>query len=207
MSPQYINIPIFPLPEVVFFPGTLLPLHIFEPRYKRMISDLVQNGQLLGIVQLRPGWDKDYYGAPPVYKVLGVGELVEHRRYDDGRFDILLEGKFRGLIRSESLQNDYRVAETEMMEDIWPSDETETVTSNHHRLMSVFQKLESTLPDTVTLPRLKTAEPPTAGELTDILASVFVEDAYDKQCLLSETNVARRQRLLEVQLNTLFHGI
>src|SRR5687768_12707370 len=100
MTAHSVTIPIFPLPDLVFFPGTLLPLHIFEPRYKRMISDLLADGRLLGVVQLRPGWDKDYYGNPAVYKVMGVGELVEHRRHADGRYDILLEGKFRGLIRS-----------------------------------------------------------------------------------------------------------
>jgi Lon protease-like protein len=49
-------LPLFPLPDLVFFPSTRLPLHVFEPRYRKMVSDALEADQRFGIVLLRPGW-------------------------------------------------------------------------------------------------------------------------------------------------------
>ena len=68
-------IPIFPLPNVVFFPDTYLPLHIFEPRYRDMITDADQDGQCIGMVLLKTGWEDDYYGNPPVFSLGCIGRI------------------------------------------------------------------------------------------------------------------------------------
>ena len=60
-------LPLFPLPNLVFFPQTRLPLHIFEPRYRQMVADAVASDQRFGIVLLRPGWETDYFGAPAIH--------------------------------------------------------------------------------------------------------------------------------------------
>ena len=52
------EIPIFPLPNVVLFPAALLPLHIFEPRYRTMVGDALEGERLIGMVMLRPGWER-----------------------------------------------------------------------------------------------------------------------------------------------------
>ena len=65
-------LPIFPLPNLVFFPNTRLPLHVFEPRYRQMITDAMETDKRFGIVLLRPGWEIDYFGAPAVH---GCGTL------------------------------------------------------------------------------------------------------------------------------------
>ncbi|MGH7405380.1 MAG: LON peptidase substrate-binding domain-containing protein, partial [Candidatus Methylomirabilales bacterium] len=79
------EIPIFPLPNVVFFPHTLLPLHIFEPRYRQMLADCLTGERWLAVVLLRPGWEAEYYGRPAVYAVAGAGEIVASERLPDGR--------------------------------------------------------------------------------------------------------------------------
>src|SRR5215472_12128973 len=61
------TIPVFPLPNVVLFPKTYLPLHIFEPRYRQMVDDTVMGGQCIGMALLKEGWESDYYGNPPVF--------------------------------------------------------------------------------------------------------------------------------------------
>ena len=61
------TIPIFPLPNVVLFPNVFLPLHIFEPRYRAMVADALKGDRMIGMVLLRPGWEGDYEGRPPVY--------------------------------------------------------------------------------------------------------------------------------------------
>jgi len=60
-------LPLFPLPNVVLFPGVFLPLHIFEPRYKEMVADALAGDRIIGMALLRPGWEADYEGRPPIY--------------------------------------------------------------------------------------------------------------------------------------------
>jgi len=69
-------IPLFPLATVVFFPNTLLPLHVFEPRYRQMIKDIIDGERIIGMVLLKPGWEKSYEGNPEIYSVVGMGRIV-----------------------------------------------------------------------------------------------------------------------------------
>lgn len=74
-------LPLFPLPDTVFFPHTLLPLHVFEPRYRAMVADCLGGEKRMVVVRLVPGWEQDYYGRPPIHTVAGAGELVEAHGY------------------------------------------------------------------------------------------------------------------------------
>jgi Lon protease-like protein len=91
------EIPLFPLPNVVLFPAALLPLHIFEPRYRAMVGDALEGERLIGMVLLRPGWKRAYEGTPAVYPVGCAGFITHADRLPDGRFNIMLRGieKFR----------------------------------------------------------------------------------------------------------------
>src|SRR5512144_2094739 len=79
------RIPVFPLPNVVFFPKTYLPLHIFEPRYRRMVADVTMGGQCIAMALLKEGWEPDYYGNPAVYPALCIGRIVSVQPLPDGR--------------------------------------------------------------------------------------------------------------------------
>jgi uncharacterized protein len=91
------EIPLFPLPNVVLFPAALLPLHIFEPRYRAMVDDALEGERLIGMVMLRPGWEIAYERAPAVYPVGCAGFITHADRLPDGRYNIMLRGleKFR----------------------------------------------------------------------------------------------------------------
>ena len=104
------RIPVFPLPNVVFFPKTYLPLHIFEPRYREMVAEVAAGQQCLGVTLLKAGWEHDYYGNPPVYEVGCVGRLVRLERLPDGRSNILLQGLHRFDICEEFFDKRYREA-------------------------------------------------------------------------------------------------
>jgi uncharacterized protein len=93
-------IAVFPLPNVIFFPQTNLPLHIFEPRYCEMIRDTLENKQMIGMFLLQPGWQDDYYGNPPIYSVGCAGELIHVENLPEGKFNILL----RGISRVRALE-------------------------------------------------------------------------------------------------------
>src|SRR5262245_36105334 len=109
--------PIFPLPNVVLFPGTYLPLHIFEPRSRRMTEAALAADAVIGMVLLRP--DVDAMAArAPTFAVGCAGRIVEHRRLDDGRFHLLLYGERRFRIARELESRAlYREVEAELLHD------------------------------------------------------------------------------------------
>ncbi len=113
MVPLPENIRIFPLSEVVLFPDTLLPLHIFEPRYRAMLSDALATDGIIGMTLI-----KDAQAPEPaaVYATGCAGRVVEHEEFDDGRSMIVLRGtaKFRIL---EELDTDepYRVVRAQAL--------------------------------------------------------------------------------------------
>jgi len=110
-------VPLFPLPNVVLFPQMPMPLHIFEPRYRKMVSDALGGGHVIGMALLRPGWEPNYEGRPPVYGIAGAGVIEQCEPLDDGDYNIVLRGFTRFRIASERDDQPYRVAEAEPLED------------------------------------------------------------------------------------------
>jgi Lon protease-like protein len=105
------RIPIFPLPGVVFFPETMLPLHVFEPRYREMLADALAGDRILGVQLLDPSGRPDAAGRPAVHAIGCAGEIAEHEPLADGRSNILLRGVFRYRIEREIAgERPYRVA-------------------------------------------------------------------------------------------------
>lgn len=103
-------LPLFPLPNLVFFPSTRLPLHIFEPRYRQMVADALESEERIGIVLLRPGWETDYYGRPPIHMHGTIGRIEQAVPLDDGRYNILVHGDVRFRIVEEMASEPYRKA-------------------------------------------------------------------------------------------------
>jgi len=104
------RVPVLPLPNVVFFPKIYIPLHIFELRYREMVTDAAARGQWIGMALLKEGWEHEYYANPPIYEIGCVGRLVSVQRLLDGRFNILLQGLHRYEIREQFYDKSYRQA-------------------------------------------------------------------------------------------------
>src|SRR5438876_8561719 len=158
-------LPLFPLPNVVLFPNVFLPLHIFEPRYREMIADALASDRLIGMVLLRPGWDRDYEGRPPVYPVgcSGVVTHAEHLR--DGRYDIVLRGLDRFRIVEEDASRSYRRAIVETVPHLAPAGDQRRI------IHTCRAKLESSLG---TEPRVGDARIPSATPV-EALANTLVQ--------------------------------
>src|SRR3989442_1788524 len=109
-------IPVFPLPNVVFFPRTYLPLHIFETRYRRMVRDAAASHQMIGMVLLKEGWETDYEGTPAIFPIVAVGRMGTVQALSDGRFKILLQGLSRFQIQAELGCESYRQGQIKLTE-------------------------------------------------------------------------------------------
>lgn len=113
---------IFPLGEVVLFPDTLLPLHVFEPRYRKLVADALDDDRTIGMVLIR-GANGPVDPAPPdrpdrptVYEIGCAGRIVEHEPLENGRSMIVLRGMVRFRIRRElEVADPYRVVEAQAL--------------------------------------------------------------------------------------------
>jgi Lon protease-like protein len=95
-------IPIFPLPSVPLLPHAVAPMHIFEDRYRQMVEHaLDSSGQIAMAVFQDSDWKQEYHGRPPVRPCVCLGQIVQHERLPDGRYNILLQGVCRARIRKE----------------------------------------------------------------------------------------------------------
>jgi len=112
---RHILLPIFPLPDVVFFPETELPLHVFEPRYRELLSDALDGDRTIGIQLLDPARPADPDGRPAVHAIGCAGTIIDYEPLDDGRSNIVLKGEFRYRIGAERSEDGkpYRVAEVD----------------------------------------------------------------------------------------------
>jgi Lon protease-like protein len=114
------RIALFPLPNVVLFPETRVPLHIFEPRYRQMTAAALASARVIGMATVVPESAAEIAGDPPLFPIGCAGVIEKAQRRDDGRFDIVLRGTQRFRIREElprSGERLYRVARVEMLEE------------------------------------------------------------------------------------------
>ena len=94
-------IPLFPLPSTVFYPGTPLPLHIFEPRYRQMTADALEGERKIGMVLLKPDWEAAYFDRPEIFPMGCVGSIEKEIRHPDGKYNFTLVGLRRFRILRE----------------------------------------------------------------------------------------------------------
>lgn len=191
-------VPIFPLPDVTFFPHTLLPLHVFEARYRAMVMDALARDRRLLIVRLRPGYEATYAGKPAVYAVAGAGEIVSFERLATGRYNILVRGDARVRIESEMPSDTlYRIVRARRLDDVEPpADIAGAPGSALHEALTRMRASCSTLLTALDRPpdlldtALADGQP--AGAIADRVAAAVLPDADLRQELLETLDVRAR---------------
>ena len=115
--------PLFPLPNVGLFPHALLPLHIFEPRYRKMTADALKGDKLIAMGLLQEGWQQiPSYCHPAVHRMVGLGKIIAHEQLEDGRYYLVLRGVSRARLITETPSHEpYRVGQLELCPD--PTDD------------------------------------------------------------------------------------
>jgi Lon protease-like protein len=195
------SIPIFPLPNVVLFPSVFLPLHIFEPRYRAMVADALDDDRIVGMVLLRPGWEADYEGRPPVFPIGCAGLITHHERLPDGRYNIILRGlqKFRML--GEEGGRSYRIARIETIDDA-----AGTAAADRSELTTARRRLEAMLVPQPSGTGVEPKLPPSMSDedLINALSQYMELEPLEKQALLERDGLLARCRslveLLEIKM-------
>jgi uncharacterized protein len=187
------RIPLFPLPGVVLFPGTLLPLHIFEPRYRAMVADALLGEKTIGMAMIQPGRESDG-PTPGICPVGGAGRIVEFEALPDGRYNIVLEGEFRYRVLQESPPAPYRVAEIEELASV-PFAEAEAAVRAASALRSLFREIAGAL----DLPPLPAGELD-AERLASEVALRLRYEPSELQALLETDSVPRRFEALSSRM-------
>jgi Lon protease-like protein len=184
------TLPIFPLPDVTFFPHTMLPLHVFEARYRAMITDALARDRKIAVVRLKPGFEASYAGKPPVFPVAGAGEIVSWERLATGRYNILVKGEWRVRIESE-LPTDtlYRIVTAQTLDDV---EATADASPALARIRDLCGRLLQALDRPSDLLDAALAADQRPGVIADRVAAAVVPDPDLRQELLATREVTRR---------------
>lgn len=187
---------VFPLPGVVFFPYTVLPLNIFEPRYREMTRWCLEQGRPMAVALIAPGHEDGQPGDPPIEPIAGLGEIVHHERQSDGRYHLLLRGAARVRLDELERTTPFRQA----MATALPDTEADAAELARHvdSLEAMAVGLSPHWPrGSQMITRLlgQTRDP---AVLSNCLASALWPDPSDRQRLLACDDVdARMTRVID----------
>ena len=187
------EIPLFPLPETTLFPGVSRPLLIFEPRYRAMIADALKGDRIIGMVRLRPGFEKDYEGRPPIYAVGCAGRIEEYEQLPDGRYVILLKGLTAFRVLGENQRKPYRLGRVEAVPDRIEEQERLALSSIRNRMASLLARV---LPFGVDPPDVSLDD----DEYVNVVAQNLPMPEDDRQDLLERSSVLARAKAVIARL-------
>ena len=190
MAAPLVIAPIFPLPDVTFFPHTLMPLHVFEARYRVMVIDALERDRKLAVVRLQPGYEATYAGKPAVHAVGGLGEIVSCERLATGRYNILLRGECRVRIEQE-LPTDtlYRVVRARRLVDGAAAGDAAAALA---RIRAGCRTLLGALARPADLLDTALADGQAPGVIADRVAAAVLPDTDLRQSLLETLDVTAR---------------
>ena len=183
---------LFPLPSTVLLPRTILPLHVFEPRYRRMLDDVMAGDGLIGVILLKPGEQGQTFQQPPLHSIGGLGKVMDVTRLPDGRSNLILLGLSRFEVREEiEVDRPYRLARVDLLQD--------GAVSPGCPALKRFRSLIGAIPDSLLrdvrnlFHGMAIKEQP--GAMVDLVMDSLALSASELQEILSTVDVAERAEL------------
>lgn len=189
LAPALSALPLFPLPTVLF-PGAMLPLHIFEPRYRQMIRDVLESHRALAVVLVTDPTAVDEHGHPAIAEVAGAGVIVDHTELPSGRFNVLVRGRARVRLLELPFIEPYRRAQATVLEppaiDVPQSDVSALISA-----ASAFTARVRERDPSFEFPLPRDAP---ASQIADLCAHHLVLDARERQQILETLDPVHRAR-------------
>jgi len=188
-------VPIFPMPDVVLFPKTLLPLHIFEERYRTMTREaLAGNGKIV-MTLLQEGWETNYHGNPAVHDIACLGKIETCEELDEGKYNIVLEGVHRVRLIREIEHSPYRLAQVEHVSDMDYDDLSDEIIERRNHLAGLFTRFTE-LATSGKVPASDLVPQDRFEALVNMVATTLNLDPQEKQVLLEMDDIAERCDIL-----------
>jgi uncharacterized protein len=206
LEPQHLaRLPLFPLPGVVFLPHTLLPLYVFEPRYRKMITWCLAHDWPLAVPLLPHGVDPT--GDPLTVPITGVGDIAHHEELQGGRFQILLRGLGRARIVEDSDKEGLiRMARLEPIHDE-PIQDMMRAIGQVTAMRALIRSLSRVHPQASEALDSVLADADDPAVMVDCVGSVLYREPVSRQTFLEEPSVdARLDRVVD-DLADLIGGI
>ncbi len=196
-------VPVFPLPEAVLFPRQVLPLHIFEPRYRAMVADALSGERMIAIALLKPNYEPHYFTSrAPIHRLVGVGRIIAAEKLDNGKLNIMLRGEARANLLEELPGRPYRIARIQAVESCCNS--SPAIRAQLRRELSEAVRQHLPKMDDACEQYLQLFEAPLSlGELADLIAGGLPIVGELRQGLLAELEACNRVRMLLAHVHTL----
>jgi Lon protease-like protein len=176
----------------VLFPNVFLPLHIFEPRYRAMVADVMDRDRMIGMVLLKPGHDAMYEGRPPIFTVGCAGVVTHLEPLSDGRYNLVLRGVERFRIDGEEPPDRaYRVARLTALPEVIAEEHRAELRRHRHHIEALLAAAQERAG---TEPRFPPAMPD--EDLVNALAQHLDLEPMERQALLERDGVLERCRAL-----------
>jgi len=191
-------LPIFPLPQAVLLPFEVLPLHVFEPRYREMMESVLDGDRVLAIARVRTGHEGELAGRPPVEPLCGAGVIVRQERLSEGRCNVLVRGVRRVRIAEElPARRGWREVRAVPVEDVYPPGGPAQLEGDVDTLREALLAFCTVKPGPASnaLAHLA-ANANTPGMLADLVAAALLTDFPLRHRFLVTTDVAERLELL-----------
>ena len=179
-------IPIFPLEDALLFPGIARPLYIFEPRYRAMVADALKGDRIIGMTTLKPGYEANYQGRPPIYPIGCAGVITDVEELSGGRYKIVLRGIVKFRVTGEDESRPYRLARVDAIPEVLDDAEKAALRKQRERLEALVTKGS----DTEVPPGM-----PDEG-LVNMVAQYLPIDSVERQGLLELKSVLLRSQAL-----------
>jgi Lon protease-like protein len=189
---------VFPLPNLVMFPHVMQALHIFEPRYRALFEEAIENDRLVALGVLEGGWEDDYDGRPPLRPTACLCRIATHQRTEQGTYNVLVLGVRRlRLVRELPPKKLFRVVESEIIDDVEPTGAgRDEAVALQQELLAAFKRAMPRVPNAYEQLDQLLGSQITLGMLADIVSYTVDMPLEVKLRLLDETDVLRRTRLL-----------
>jgi Lon protease-like protein len=188
------QVAVMQLPNAILFPRVLLPLYIFEPRYKKMLADCLSGDRVFAVALLREGWEKKGRN-PPAYPVATVGVIRTCVARPDGTANLILEGLARVSIGRYVKLHPYRVARVEELVsyEAGAVPTREPLVAAVSKLAKARARFGMELPKSVLNSLLAVENP---DHLSDLVSYTLLENFHQKQLMLETLNVNQRMEKL-----------
>jgi uncharacterized protein len=189
---------IFPLPNLVMFPHVMQALHIFEPRYRALFEEAIEEDRLIALGSLAPGWEGDYEGRPPLRPNACLCRIATHQRTEEGTYNVLVLGVRRlRLLHELPPKKLFRIVESEIIDDFEPADSSPGAAATlQQRLLAAFKQAMPRIPNAYEQLDQLLGSQITLGMLADIVAYTLDLDLETKIKLLAECDVFHRTSML-----------